>query len=218
MLIFKWPKIQAAEVVFVAAVGREIIDVNTEVKWPAWLPGEPRINMDFDTTHRAGQAAAARYWGHKLMFRSYHFRILDPVHQALGNWRSLDWTQSLRDQELNILCRYQMKQSGRDYWVSLWSQVTGPGVFLLNPSVYIRGRPCFNVIIMGRHVTNTGKNYKSDWDNNVGAPFPHGFVCAAAEASSKSIFQKSHQILSNVGKSPSDHFLNQQIQPFTKLS
>ena len=44
-------KIPASEVVFVA--GREIIDVNTEVKWPAWLPGDPRINMDFDTTHRA---------------------------------------------------------------------------------------------------------------------------------------------------------------------
>ena len=74
-------KIQAAEVVFVAAVAREIIDVNTEVKWPARVPGEPRINMDFDTTHQPSRApAAARYWGHKLMFRSYHFRILGPVH------------------------------------------------------------------------------------------------------------------------------------------
>ena len=74
-------KTQAAEVVFVAAGGqREIIDVNTEVKWPARVPGEPRINMDFDTTHRVRPLPAARYRGHKLMFRSYHFRILDPVH------------------------------------------------------------------------------------------------------------------------------------------
>ena len=64
---------------FVAAVGREIIDVNTEVKWPARVPGEPRINMDFDTTRRAQGLPAARYRGHKLMFRSYHFRILDPA-------------------------------------------------------------------------------------------------------------------------------------------
>ena len=74
-------KIQAAEVVFVAAVAREIIDVNTGVKWPARVPREQRINMDFDTTQpEPAPLPAARYPGHKLMFRSYHFRILDPVH------------------------------------------------------------------------------------------------------------------------------------------
>lgn len=49
--------------------------------WPARVPGETRINMDFDTTPRLLRLLLARYGGHKVMLRSYHFRILDPVHE-----------------------------------------------------------------------------------------------------------------------------------------